>query len=411
MSINEIFKQILKKIKPLPQEKKLAFKKINFFIEKLKKEIKKMRIKAQAILGGSFAKGTWLKKDADVDIFVAFDLVYKKQNLSALLEKILKKFKYRKLHGSRDYFQIKFAGFNFEIVPILKIKSLKQAENVTDFSPWHVAWVNKYGKKFKDDILLAKTFLKALGVYGAESYIGGFSGHVADILVIYYKGFENLLKAAAKWKPKLVIDYSKKLGKKALKILNQAKIQGPLIVLDPIQPLRNASASVTAKAFETFSKAAKEFLKNPSINFFIKKKVDLEALKSKGRLLVIDFENLKDSEAVVGAKILKAFEFLKTYLKEFEIIDSGFEWDKVRKGFFWFLFKKNKIPEELILRGPPVKFEEQVKNFKSVHKKTFEKEGRIWALERREKTNLIYLVKEAIENDYIKRRLKKVKIR
>ena len=159
-----ILKEVLANIKPEKEEKT----QVNDFLAKLAIQLRKLRIKARPILGGSFAKDTWLKGDHDVDIFVAFDLKYKDQDISGLLEKALKKWKVSRVHGSRDYFQMN-GEVGYEIIPVLDIKKQSQAMNVTDFSPKHVAWVNKNGKKFKDDIRLLKKFCKAQRIYGAES--------------------------------------------------------------------------------------------------------------------------------------------------------------------------------------------------------------------------------------------------
>ena len=59
---------------------KLAFKLV-------KKEIKKFPQVTGLEFGGSFAKGTWLSKDADVDIFIRF----KKSTSEEKFEKISKK--------------------------------------------------------------------------------------------------------------------------------------------------------------------------------------------------------------------------------------------------------------------------------------------------------------------------------
>src|SRR3989338_8777162 len=64
----------------------------------------------KAIIGGSFAKGTNLKGTYDVDIYVKFNYKkYKDKNISSILLRILKKkFLFvKKVHGSRDYYQIK----------------------------------------------------------------------------------------------------------------------------------------------------------------------------------------------------------------------------------------------------------------------------------------------------------------
>ena len=140
------YKNILNKIKPNKQEEKQVSDRINSFIKKLNKNLKN----AKAVLGGSGAKNTWLKDAHDADIFVLFN--HEKQNISNILEKVLKKTfkKFDRLHGSRDYFQIKEKDFTFEIVPIVKISKAEQALNITDISPLHAKWVNKNGKKFFD---------------------------------------------------------------------------------------------------------------------------------------------------------------------------------------------------------------------------------------------------------------------
>ena len=43
-----------------------------------------------------------------------------------------------------------------------------------------------------------KEFLKAIGAYGANSAIGGFSGYLVEILCIKYGGFLNLVKDVLK---------------------------------------------------------------------------------------------------------------------------------------------------------------------------------------------------------------------
>ena len=154
--MKKLLQEVLANITPeakKPQE-------VRKFLNSLNAELKKKKIKAKAMLGGSFAKDTWLKGDYDVDIFVKFDLKYDDRSLSTLLAKAIKKFKPTKLHGSRDYFWVRNT-VKYEIVPVRNIKKPEQALNVTDFSPGHVEWVNKAGKKYKKEIMLAKKFCKA----------------------------------------------------------------------------------------------------------------------------------------------------------------------------------------------------------------------------------------------------------
>ncbi len=250
----ELLKQVIGELRP----KKDVVNKCIIVLDSINSEIKKKKIKAMAVLGGSIAKGTFLKDDYDCDIFVKFNLSYKKKDISNLLEKILKTFpRVNRIHGSRDYFNFKSNGINFEIVPVLNIKKAEQEINITDCSPLHVKWVKDNldkNPKLSDEIRLTKAFCKACNVYGAESYLRGFSGHVLDILTIYYNGFIPLLENAVKWKEKEVIDFNNYHKGSALERLNKSKLSS-LIVIDPIQPERNAAAVLSKENFLLFKKS------------------------------------------------------------------------------------------------------------------------------------------------------------
>ncbi|MDD5178521.1 MAG: nucleotidyltransferase domain-containing protein, partial [Candidatus Nanoarchaeia archaeon] len=187
-------KETINRIKPGISETKEAISIINSIIKRIK--IKNTKVS----IGGSWAKNTHLTGNHDIDIYVKFNLnEYQKKDISKILEKELRKhFKIEKLHGSRDYFQIKKEHYTIELIPILEINKASEAKNITDISPLHVKFVNK-NKKYSDHIRLSKRFAKVAKVYGAESYIKGFSGYVLEILTIYYKSFNNLIKAVSKW--------------------------------------------------------------------------------------------------------------------------------------------------------------------------------------------------------------------
>ena len=140
----------------------------------------------------------------------------------------------------------------------------------------HSKWVNKH-KKRVNEMKLTKQFCQAQNVYGAESYIRGFSGYICEIITVYYGSFLNLIKSAAKWNDKVVIDVQKYYkGKDVFKLVNTSKLVSPLIVIDPVQKDRNAAAALNEDKFEAFKNAAKEFLKHPSKDFFAEK--DLKSL-------------------------------------------------------------------------------------------------------------------------------------
>lgn len=421
-------KALLEKVKKGLRPDLKVLKEIDKAIEKINYLLKKEKVNAVCVRGGSTAKGTFLKNDYDVDLFVRFQKT--ENNISDLLESVLKKeFNVERVHGSRDYFQIK-GDLLFEIVPVKKILDYREAENVTDMSPLHVDYVKKHvSKELADEIRLAKQFCKSAKVYGAESYIKGFSGHILDLLIIYHGSFEKFVKAAVNWKPKVIFDLEKHL-KDPLKELDDAKIHSPLIIVDPVQPNRNAAAAMSKEKFDMFIERCKTFLLHPSEEFFkikalSKDKVSKQVLPDE-ELFFFEVEPLKGKKDIVGAKIMKTYEYLRSHIKknEFEIVKTGWEFSQKNKNFsgvhkgsnfmnkdkgsLYFILVKEELPSTMILSGPPIKQTEGVAHFKEKHKDIFEENGRLFAREKRKYRLAKDLIKDLLKDKYVTARVKKI---
>jgi len=413
-SAKHIAKDVLREIKPSKQDEAEIKKKIDGFLKKLNSKLNN----AKAILGGSGAKDTWLKDAHDADIFVLFDYAKfkdKSDSLSEELEASLKKAfpKYSRLHGSRDYFQVKEKGFTFEIIPILNIKNPKEALNITDISPLHAKWVLKH-KKLSDDMRLMKKFAKAQGVYGAESYIKGLSGYVIEILTVYYNGFESFVKNAGKWdlSKKIIVDVEK-YHKDVFREVNKSKLVSPLIVIDPVQKGRNAAAAVEKEKLCKFIDSCKRFAKNPSLLFFEKEEVSEEKLRKKAgknKLVIIKFKNKSGKVDVVGAKLVKVKEFIAAKLKKYGFVvkEHDWDWDKEKQGIFWFIVDAKQLSKTMEWKGPPLFSKENVVKFKKKYKQTYEKKGIIYAKVDREFTKAEDCVKVLIKDNYVKEKVKEI---
>lgn len=401
-------KEALAKLKPSAAEQKKLQATVKSFLTILNKNLSF----AKAILGGSGAKGTWLSGNYDVDIFVQYD--YKKHvrettHLSDLLEKSLKKTfpktELTRLHGSRDYFQVPYEGLTFEVVPILKITNASQARNITDVSPLHAVWVKKNVKN-KEEVLLAKQFCKAQGLYGAESFIQGFSGYVLEILLAKYKKFEKLLEASQRWKDKEAIDLSQWYkGKDVLFHLNKSKTKSPIIVIDPVDKLRNAAAALSYEKLKIFRQKAKEYLHHPQGSFFVtqkkgKEEWQKEAEKKHLHLVIVSLQPLAGKRDVVGAKLLKVFGFLKKRLAPFELKSAEWAWDTMA-----FLTAKKEIAPTQERKGPPIGMKEAVEHFKMKHKITTVKDGRVVAVVAVKNPTLRDAVKAALKEKYVKEKV------
>ncbi|OYT37561.1 hypothetical protein B6U82_01490 [Candidatus Pacearchaeota archaeon ex4484_31] len=419
--IRKILQEVLKKIKISEKERKEIEKKIKEFKKQMMPYLKK--INAKFFVGGSFAKHTLIKKSSyeyDIDIFIRFPLRYKEKNISKILENIIKKrFRYSKLKGSRDYFQVRFKNLKFELIPILDIKRAEQASNIIDVSPLHVFYVlSKVKEKqgIADEICLAKSFCYAQNCYGAESYIKGFSGYALELLVIYYKSFLNFIKKASTWNEnkKVIIDIEGyyKSKEEVLTEINEAKLQAPIVLIDPVQPNRNVCAALSHEVYARFIKACKAFLSNPSINFFFKQEVNIEKLKEKARRLkarfaVIVAKSKKRKKDVAGSKLKKFFDFLTFYLEKngFNLLFKNFEFDeKKTEARYYFIFKEPK--KQYLVEGPPLsvgkKFTEA---FKKKWKKVFERNGRLYAKATRKFTKIEKFL-ESLKKDKLFKEMK-----
>ncbi len=444
--INKILINVRKRIKPdikVVKDADVIVKEINVLL-------KKEHISAECVKGGSIAKDTFLKNDYDIDLFVRFNQQYKNQDISSITEKILNKLcnklkvALHRIHGSRDYFQFDLKKSKtvlaFEIIPVMLVHThnYMDAQNITDLSPEHVVWVKKYTSKkpeLVDDIRLAKQFCKANKVYGAESYINGFSGHILDILIIHYGSFINLINTFSKYSEKdlkkpIIIDTEKNLSN-PLKQLNQSKIT-PLIIIDPIQKERNSAAALNKEKLLMFINAVKRFLEKPDKKFFEVKYFEIETeiknslkeikenynLSEKDvNIVKIDVDTLEGSKDVVGTKVLKAYEDILEHLRlnDFKILGKDWKFNYDEKKAEAYIIVDRKISRELMQEGPPTNATVNYKKFRDKHvaagHEILFKDGRIYAMVPRKFLDPKSFIIDFAKKDFVSRRVKGLFVR
>lgn len=387
---------------PGKEERQYLEEKIKEFISNFK-DLKDVKI----FIGGSYAKNTWLSKNRDVDVFFKFD--YKKfvsQDISVALKEILLK-KYNKIetvHGSRDYYHLVLGDILFEIVPVLDIKKTSEAKNVMDVSPKHVEYIRKkLNSKMCDEVRKLKLFCKANNIYGAESYVRGFSGYVLEVLISHYKNINNLMKEASKWEDKIVIDPVKAYKKnQALILLNQSKISS-LVLIDPVQKDRNAAAALSHENFLKFVSLAKEY--DGSERFFIKQEVDIATLKD---YIIVKVEALKGKQDIVYSKLFSLFERVRNEMifNDFTVLDFG--WKYSDEIYFW--FKSSNLEKTKKHYGPSLDMVDYVKDFKKKHKNTKTENGRVYAIVRREFSDPTLFMKYLMKQKWFKEKVKSAKL-
>jgi len=168
--------------------------------------------------------------------------------------------------------------------------------------------------------------------------------------------------------------------------LNEAKLQSPIVYVDPTFKERNALAALSEECFEKLKKRALEFLKNPSSRFFENKDLE-EALKKRYKSLkIIETRTEKQKGDIAGSKLKKFYEFLAfNLLKDFELIFKEFEYNEDENtGKNYFVLKQKK---EIIINGPPITSKENLNKFKEKHKNLFIKQGKAYAKEKSRNLN------------------------
>ncbi|MEM4259228.1 MAG: nucleotidyltransferase domain-containing protein [Candidatus Pacearchaeota archaeon] len=391
MTIKEVLEEVAERLVIDKKEIERIKKDVENLVSLLKAELSKTKTDADVFVGGSFAKKTLIRGEFyDVDIFVRFDWRY--ENISSILRKILNniarknKLKLEILHGSRDYFRIIKKNVIFEIIPVTKIKKPKEARNVTDLSYFHVNYVKKKLKKgnLAREVILAKQFCKSQKVYGAESYVNGFSGYALECLIINYNSFEKMLKELVKVKPseRVVIDPEGSYKKKSDVFfeMNESKLNSPIILVDPTWKERNALAALSRETFERFQEAARKFIAKPSKSFFVMEKLDVESMKKKAKsnkaeFVKIELTTNKQPGDIAGTKLKKFASYLeREIVKYFEIIEKEFEYNGENKANLYLIGKSK---GEVVRIGPPADLEAHAQAFKKQNRKNkiYEKDG------------------------------------
>jgi len=393
MSMSSVLAEELTKIS-LSREEVLGMNKIaKDFISSLKaKGIK-------AYVGGSLAKGTMVNRPGkqDIDIFVVFDYSEDISKLEGVLKKIKLPGELKRVHGSRDYFQIICNDLILEVIPVVKNRDPETAENVTDVSLSHVKYVGGAVKKnstIAGEIKLAKAFCQGNRFYGAESYVKGFSGYSLEVLVIHFGGFVKFLKGIGK---KRVIDPLKyfKGEREVLNELNSSKLQGPLVLIDPTYKYRNVSAGLGLETFEKFKTVARAFLKSPSLEYFERKPIDVEGMKKlMGRFVKISLKTDRQEGDIAGTKMKKLLDFFVRELKrkQQQVVMKEFDYDggQSAEGYIVVVEKP-----EIEVRGPSTGLEGAVKAFrKAKGARAFERQKFWWYKEKVSVESVFELVKK-----------------
>ena len=319
-------------------------------------EIKKFPEVIRLEFGGSFAKGTWLSKDADVDIFIRFKKNTSEEKFEKISKKIgfdsLKKYSPYVRYSQHPYVEARIRNTKINVVPFYDVK-IGEWKSAADRSTFHTKFMDKsLTSKMKNEVRVLKTFLKSNGIYGAEIARQGFSGYISEVLILHFGNFENLIKSISEIKENQVIGKTSK------------KFDTSIVVIDPIDNNRNLAAAISDENIGKFILICRAFKDKATINFFKNKKSRISK-KYWSNLLVVKFDYKTRSPDIIWGQIKRVTSSLSTQLElgGFKVLRSKPYTDQRDKIYLFFFLESPKISQIYPKDGPEFFREDSSKSF------------------------------------------------
>ena len=307
-------------------------------------------------LGGSYAKGTWLSGEVDLDIFVKlkkdtdekrFEIVGKEIGFNSL-----RKFKPYVRYSEHPYVEAIIDDTRVNVVPCYDVEA-GQWKSAADRSSFHTKYIlQSLDQSKKDEVRLLKKFLIGIGIYGAEIAKEGFGGYVAEVLVQHHGSFLEVLEVASNFTQHQVIGNPTK------------KFETALIIIDPIDSNRNLGTAISAESVGKFILASRKFLKKPSLSFFRAKPRQLNR-KNLQNTIIVRFNYKKRSPDIVWGQIKRAANAVSGQLRlaGFEVLRSSAVTDEKSEVALLFLLRSLKIEKHMIKKGPDIFKRKESENY------------------------------------------------
>ncbi len=398
-SINNIISQALRQCQPLPDDveklTKIAIETRGLVSRYISPKV------VEVIFGGSFAKGTWLKEEVDIDIFIKIDNSVNDKEFGQLGEQVgwqsLKGFNPYIRYSDHPYVEAVIDGIRVNVVPCYDVPEGKW-KSAADRSPFHTDYMkNNLDDEKRNQVRLLKKFLKSIGVYGADIATGGFSGYVAEIMILKYGSFESVLDAMSNIGEENNVISIDKPDEYSVK-----NFKSQLIIIDPIDHKRNLGTAISAESIGKLVLASRSFLAKPSIVFFIKKEQKLVGnnMELYPNLVIAEFNYKKRSPDVIRGQLKRSLIAISKQLElaNFKVVRSTCVTDEEETAAFGFLLESVTLSEYTQKIGPNIFMREETANFILKNQKKslitwVDSEMRVSTLIRRKTTNAKHFLK------------------
>ncbi|MEK6959223.1 MAG: CCA tRNA nucleotidyltransferase [archaeon] len=409
MTQKALYKEVIQRITPKKAE--LAAEKA--LVEEIRKKVSEIEGKHSHLEWcGSSARGTHLRGDRDLDLFVMFNKELGEKELEEeglrIGKKIFKGHKWELAYSQHPYIRGVIKGFDVEIVPSYIVASGAEKKSAVDRTPFHNKYLLKHlSENQKSDARMLKQFLKGIDAYGADLKNCALPGYGVELLVHKYKNFDEAIKAISEMKEGNIITFGTDPENAKKLFFNECA--PALVIIDPVDDSRNVASALSHEQLARMKKAAQLFIKNPSEKFFFgmkvklwtKKKVILELAKKEFIAIEADFPK-KILPDLVWGQLRRYLKKASNELEENDFCTKKMSlWSDENKVFFMYELDKLHLQKTKKVIGPPAADKENVKRFlekkRNLVSGPSEENGKIVIVVEREKTSA-----KAVLEDYIK---------
>lgn len=342
-----------------------------------------------AILGGSYAKGTWLPADAqvptDIDVFVRIAKDVDERKFESIGLKVGREasrgYKHGKKYAQHPYTEATVDGIKVNVVPCYDVGP-GEWKSAADRSPYHVEFVNEnFDEEKRTQARLLKRFMRTVGVYGAEIENEGFSGYAAEVLVHSHGSFEGVLRYFADLKPSGDSYFALK---------------------DPIDDKRELATAISRETVARMVLASRAFLREPGLAYFtgLRRRVRWELI---GKLYVLRFDHGPISEDTLWGELKRSSKQLVRHLEErgFGIVRAAPLSDNKGRSAIVLMPRSERLPPLEERAGPGVEMAAEVERFVSKNRERARhvwvgEDGRVHTLQRRDVTELARLLERLV---------------
>jgi len=379
--IYTILAEVARRVTPTPAERR----QVSGMAEELRKRVEELArergVPAEVRVEGSVAKDTWLRGDADIDVFMLIPEHVERREIASTYMEIaresLRGYPQTERYAEHPYVEAQLTPtVKANIVPCYRVKPPRW-KTATDRTPYHTEYVRKKlrSEKGKKEVRLLKRFMKGISVYGSDIKVGGFSGYLAELLIIHYGSFLNTLEASSQWRRGEFLDvedYFGGRGEEARKLFDSP----PLLAVDPVDRHRNVASALREECFHFFREASKRFLHQPSRRFFYPpspkplaaRRLQEALARRGGYLLFLKLGAVKAVPDVLWGQLYKTEKALVRLLEDFDfqVLRSAVWSDEASNSVLVFELEEGSQGGTVKHLGPPVLAGEE-ENFLAKH--------------------------------------------